>query len=201
MTNSVGLSQAHYILREEETNLISLSADDLWRSFSLDNDILTEVKQYLVQTHWLSGQERWDSICGEEINREQFAAFGGDGSEVKSFAFFSRLFNAVLEFLRQRGRETSVKRMVYAGSVRPKSTGAISLQPDAFLQLATGTFPTPSKFGWRDMVCPFEYNLGDGSSLNVSRSKAISFWVVFSPFPERHQGIVVPPSHYAQRPL
>jgi len=171
-TGSVGLSRAHSILHEEETPLISLSADDLWRSYSLDDSILTGVKQHLIQTHWLSEQGKWDSICGEEIDGKQFAVSAEDGSEVKSFAFFSHLFNAILDYLRQRGHGTPVKRMVYAGSI--ESTGGTSHHPDAFLQLDTGTSPTPGKFKWKDLVCPFEYKLGDGCPLNVSQPNSIT---------------------------
>jgi len=156
---------------------MSLSLDDLWRSFPLDDDILAGVKQHLIQTQWLSEHEKWDSICGEEIDRNQFAVAGEgeDGSEVKSFAFFSHLFNAVLEYLRQRGHETSVKGMVYAGSTRSESTAGTSHPPDAFLQLNAGTSPTPGKFKWRDLVCPFEYKLSDGEPLNVSQPNLAAF--------------------------
>ena len=174
-TNSVGLSQAHYILREEEYRLISLSTDDLWRSYSLDDAILTGVKQHLIKTRWLSEQGKWDSICGEEIDRNKFAVLGEDGSEVESFAFFSHLFNTVLEYLRRRGHGAPVKRVVYAGAVRSGSTGATSHQLDAFLQLNTGASPTPGKFKWRDLVCPFEYKLGDGYPLNASRLNSVTF--------------------------
>ena len=197
-TDSVGLSRADYILREEETHLISLSAADLWRSYPLDNETLTGVKQYLTQAHWLSGQGRWDSICGEEVDRNKFAVGAEDDSEVKSFAFFSNLFNTVLEYLRQRGHETPVKRMIYAGSVRPESTGATSHLPDAFLELNSGTPPTPGKFKWSDLVCPFEYKLGDGRPLNVSQLYSLTSWIVFSTFPERHQCFMEHPSYHAQ---
>ena len=86
--NLAGLSQAHYILHEQGTQLISLSVDDLWRSYLPDNGILTGVKEHLIQTQWLSEQEKWDSIRGEEIDRNQFTALGEDGSEVKSFVSF-----------------------------------------------------------------------------------------------------------------
>ena len=173
-TNSASLSQARYILREQGTRLISLSVDDLWRSYLLDNGILTGVRGHLIQTQWLSEQEKWDSICGEEIDRNQFTALGEEGSQVKSFAFFSHLFNTVLEYLRQRGHGTPVKRMVYAGSVGSESTGAISHQPDAFLQLNAGASPTPGKFKWRDLLCPFEYKLDDGTPLNVSQPNSVT---------------------------
>ena len=173
--NLAGLSQARYILREQGTQLISLSVDDLWRSYLPDNGILVGVKEHLIQTQWLSEQEKWDSIRGEEIDRNQFTALGEDGSEVKSFAFFSHLFNTVLEYLRQRGHGTPIKQMVYAGSVRSESTGAISHQPDAFLQLNTGASQTPGKFNWRDLVCPFEYKLDDGTPLNVSQPNSVTF--------------------------
>ena len=175
-TNSVGLSQARYILRKEEYYLILLSPDDLWRSYSLEDDILTGVKRYLIETRWLSEQGKWDSICGEEIDKNQFTGVLGEGgSEVKSFAFFSHLFNTVLEYLRQNGHVTPVQRMVYTGSVGSESTAAATHQPDAFLQLNTGASPTPGKFKWRDLVCPFEYKFGDGDPLDVNQLNLVTF--------------------------
>ena len=98
--NSVGLSKARYVLREEETHHISLSADYLWRSYPLDDDILTEVNHHLIQTHWFSEQGKWCGIRREGIYVEDFAALGGDGSEAESFAFFAPLSNTILEYLR-----------------------------------------------------------------------------------------------------
>jgi len=191
-TNSVGLSQAHYILREEGTQLVSLSPDDLWRSYSLDNAVLTGVKEHLVQTRWLSEQGKW-----EGVDENQFAALSEDDSEIRSLAFFSRLFNMVLEYLRHRGHGSPVKRMIYASSVRSESTRAISHQPDAFLHLNTGASPRPGKFKWRDLVCPFEYELDDRAPRNVSQLNSVTFMDRSSSFPERHQRITEHPSHHA----
>ena len=196
-TNSVRLSQALSILREEGTNQISLAGDDLWRSCSLDGCILTAVKQYFIRTQWLYEQGEWDSICGEEINRNQFTVLGEDGSEVKSFPFFSHLFNAVLEYLRQNGHGTPVERMFYAGAVGPESTACTRHRPDAFLQLNTGASPAPSKFTWRDLAGPFEYKLGDGDPLNVNRPDSVTLLDRALTLPERRQRIAEPLSHCA----
>lgn len=162
-TDSTGLSQADYILREEGTCLISLSTDNLWRAYPPDDATLRGVHQYLIQTHWLSEQG--------EFNREQFADMDEEGSEVELSTFFSNIFNAVLEYLRQHGHETLVRRMVHTDPTESESTGATSYRPDAFLHLTTGASPTSGKFKWRDLTCPFEFKFGGDDAVDIS-----NFW-------------------------
>ena len=171
LSRAIGLSQALRILHEEGTYLISPSLDDLWRSYSLEDRVSTEAKRYLIQTNWFSGQGKWGSMGGEEINKQHFVVRGEDDSELQPFMFFSRLFNAILECFRQRGVYTSVKTMVHTGPVEPEST---SLRPDAFLHVATGASPTWGKFRWRDVTCPFEYKLDNGDAIGVSRPEPIT---------------------------
>lgn len=163
---SAGLSQARHILCEEGTYLICLHTDDLWDAYSLKDHLLTMVKERLIEAHWLSRGSKWGGVNGG-----QFTVLDESGNEAKRFMSFSRLFNVVLEFLRQAGHTPPVERMVHIGSVKHESTRVSGYHPDAFLQLAGGTAPTPGKLRWRDLVCPFEYMLDDD---NVSGPGSIA---------------------------
>jgi hypothetical protein len=145
--------------REERTYLICLTTDHLWKAYSPDDNVLTEVKAHLVKMRWLSGEGKWDSFSGEKIDRRQFTTPGEDSHEPSTFSFFSRLFNVVLDYLRKGGRETPVERMVYAGPSETVSTGSSAHRPDAFLHMVTQTSPPPGKMRRRNLTCPFEYKL------------------------------------------
>ena len=164
---TAGLSQAHHIFHED-TYLVCLPNDNLWQSYLPENHILPEVKSHLVKIHWLSGEGKWDSIDGEKIDGKQFAVRSEDGNEGKPFMFFSRLFNVVLDFVRQCGCETPIKTMVDTGFIGPGSTKVGTHRPDAFLHMATGVSLVPNKFRWRDLASPFEYKFGDGNAVDVS---------------------------------
>lgn len=146
---------AHHMLYEN-IYPIYLPASDLWHAYSLEDRLLTKVRLHLIETRWLSGEGEWDNLSGVERS-----------------AFFPRLFNVVLRFLRGSGRATPIEKMVHVSSVEPGSTKIARCHPDAFLQMAVRTSPTPGKFRWRDLVCPFQYMLGDDTT-NVSDLESIA---------------------------
>jgi len=153
---------------------VCLSTDYLWDSYSPNKDVVTEVKQYLVETLWLSKDGKWNEFGGAKINEKRFATRRTDSSEDKTFKFFSRLFNTVLEYLRQSERGTPVEEMVHAGYVEPESTRFSGNRPNAFLRMVTETPPTPGKVRWRDLTCPFEYKFGDSNAVDVSKPGSIA---------------------------
>ena len=150
---------------------ICLSTDYLWDSCSPNKDVVTEVKQYLVEKLWLTKDGKWDKFGGAKTNEKLFATRRIGSSKDKTFRFFSRLFNTVLECLRQSERGTPVEEMVHAVYVEPKST---SNRPDAFLRMVTETPLTHGKLRWRDLTCPFEYKFGDGNAVDVSKPGSIA---------------------------
>ena len=157
------LAQGREILNEHVPYLICLPMDRLWNAYSLNNSTLMDVKTHLVDRRWLSGTGQWGSFDGEEIEKERFET-RGKGKELKTFMFFSHLFNAVLEFL-QGEHGTTVETMVHAGAIQLKSTRATKHRPDAFLQIAAS-----EKNRWMNLTCPFEYKFGDGGAGNVSHT-------------------------------
>lgn len=190
---TAGLSQAHDILRGEVPYSTCLSPDHLWKSYSLDDRVLAKVKQHLTNDGWFSNAGSWYFVNEEGFARQD----KGDG-EVKTFAVFSSIFNAVLDYFRTRGSVTSV--LVHVGSIEPKSTTTSSNRPDAFLQMNTRMPPTSTegKFRWRDLTCPFEYKFGNGDTIDVRRCGWL-VWTACLPFAERHQSAMESPSHHAQR--
>ena len=146
---------AHHMLYEN-IHPIYLPASDLWHAYSLEDRLLTKVRLHLIETRWLSGEGEWDNLSGVERS-----------------AFFPRLFNVVLRFLRGSGRATPIEKMVHVSSAEPGSTKIARCHPDAFLQMVVRTSPTPGKFRWRDLVCPFQYMLGDDTT-NVSDLESIA---------------------------
>jgi len=142
----------------EDIHPIYLRTSDLWDAYSLEDHLLQKVKLHLIKTHWLSGEGKWDRVSGAE-----------------PLVFFSRLFD-VVRFLLGSECTTRVEKMVCVGSLEPGSTRIAGCYPDAFLQMAPGTPPTPGKFRWRDLVCPFEYTLGDDTT-DVSDPESIAYWI------------------------
>ena len=130
---------------DEVTHPICLPTDHLWGSYSPADNIVTEVKQYLVGERWLSEKGKWGEIDGAKINKKQFVTRGTGDTEARTFVFFSRLFNAMLEYIRQSKLKTSVGNMVNVGYVEPESTRSATHRPKAFLHMATETPPTPGK--------------------------------------------------------
>ena len=162
---TAGLDQGRRILREEVTHLINLPTAHLWDAYSLDDRVLEEVRTRLIEEHYLTKVGAWNRT---KVKKESFLARGTGHTEVKTFAFFARLFNLVLGGLKQAGHGTVVKKMVHAGSVGPKSTRVGTHRPDAFLHMTTST-STAGKFRWRDLTCPFEYKFGNGNAVDVSQ--------------------------------
>ena len=185
------LSEVRQMLCKAITYVIELPMDHLWMSYPVEDQLLKDVEKYLTTKGWLTKGRKWH---GKKAKEDSFLARGRGGREVKTFAFFSFLFNAVLAGLKDAGHKTFVKTMVHAGSVEPKSTRVSTHRPDGFLQIASAT---PGKFRWRGLTCPFEYKFGDGNAVDVSQSGSIAFQVTFSPSTERHQGFVGPSSHHA----
>ena len=171
---AAGLSQAREMVLREVTHLICLSTDHLWESYPLGDGVLMGVKQYLTGKHWLSEKGKWNKIDGKKITRKRFQVRSKGDGEVKTFAFFTGLFNVVLEHLRKNGHATSVKKMVHAGFVEPDSTRTSSHRPDAFLHMATKSPPAEGRFKWRELTCPFEYKFGRGDTIDVSRPGQIA---------------------------
>ena len=163
---TAGLDQARQILLDEVTYLINISTDHLWDAYPLGDGVLKGVKAHLAKEHFLTKTGKWSRT---KVKEEFFRTRETGGSEVKTFRFFSNLFNQVLAYLKKTKRETAVKTMVHAGYVGPESTRVSTHRPDAFLQMAGGTSPTPGKFRWRDLACPFEYKFGDGIAVDVSQ--------------------------------
>jgi len=159
--STVGLSQAHQLLRFENTHLISLPTEYLWESYQLEDQVLTNVRQHLITASWLTENGGWDPT---EVDRDQFDVSGD------AFDFFPRLFNVVLGCIQRTGHKTPlVKTMMHSEDVGPESARDSTCQPDAFFHMTTDPAPMPDKFRWRDLTCPFEYKFGDGSIVNVSQ--------------------------------
>jgi len=170
---AAGLSQARDMVHNQVPYTICLSTDHLWNSYSPNEDVVTTVKQYLVERLWLSEEGKWNESGKTKIIKKRFATRKGS-KEDTTFRLFSRLFNTVLECLRQDGHNTSVEEMVHAGYVEPQSTRVSSNRPDAFLRMVTETPPTPGKPRWRDLACPFEYKFGSGDAVDVSKHGSIA---------------------------
>jgi len=169
---AAGLSQAFQTSREEDGHLTCLPIDHLWESYSPSDDIVTEVRQHLIDKRWLSEKGKWNGIDGEKIDKKHFAAWSKGANEVKAFAFFSRLFNAVLEYLRQSGRGTSIEKMVQVAGA--ESTGFGGHRPNAILHVVVKPPLASSRFKWRDLTCPFEYKLRKGDAVDVGQPESIT---------------------------
>ena len=100
---AAGLSQARETLLQEVNYLICLSTDHLWKCYSPDDRVVAGVKQYLTEKHWFSKNGEWNEIDGVKIIKRRFEVRGKgkDDGEVKTFVFFARLFNTVLEHFQQ----------------------------------------------------------------------------------------------------
>ena len=159
------LSKASRMLCKEVPYVINLPMDHLWKSYPVEGQLLTDVEEYLIKNQWLTKGRKW---YGKKAKEDSFRARGRGGHEVRTFVFFSLLFNAVLDGLKATEHKTFVERMVHAGSVEPESTRVSTHRPDGFLQMATDTSATPGKFRWRELTCPFEYKFGDGNAVDVS---------------------------------
>jgi len=167
VTRAASLSQARRFLRDNTPYVINLPKKHLWNSYPLEDQVLTNVREYLSSQRWLTKSGKWNST---KIKKRSFNSGGTDGSETKVFSVLSELFNAILGHL-QTNHETSVQRMTHAGTVAPKSTRISTNRPDAFLELAS----QPEKINWRTLACPFEYKFGSGDSVDVSQYKLTAF--------------------------
>jgi len=166
---AAGLSQARDMVHDQATHLICLPTDYLWESYSPNKGIVAEVKRSLIGKRWLSKEGEWNEFDGTKINKRGFVSWSEGDSEVEIFTFFSRLFNTVLECLRRSGHDTSVEEMVHVFPTEPESVRSRGIRPDGFLHMVTETTPTPGKFRWRDITCPFEYKDGYGDMFGVSK--------------------------------
>jgi len=133
-----------------------------------------EAKHHLTETHRLSEQGKWGDFDGEEVDSVRFTVWNENDSEIQSLVFLSRLFNVVLGYLQQSGCGTPVKRMVYAGSIKPGSTRITGHLPDAFLQMSARTSRTAGKFTWGDLACPFEHKFNNEDFFDVSLNQLLT---------------------------
>lgn len=173
--HAAGLSRARSLFRKMVKYFICLPTDRLWELYSLNYRLLAEVKSCLDEIGWLSNEREWDNTNGEKINREHFAGWSEGVSQVKTFVFFSYLFNMVLEYHQLCGCGTSVKETIRTGFVEPGPTGTSEHSPDAFLHMAVKTPSTPGKSRWRDLIYLFKYKFGDDDAVNVSQPESLAY--------------------------
>ena len=89
---SANLNKARVILREHVGHMINLPMSYLWKAYPPNDDVLGEVKQHLRNKNFLTQGGKWNPAKATE---EQFST-RGTGREIKIFAFFSDLMNAIL---------------------------------------------------------------------------------------------------------
>jgi hypothetical protein len=159
---SADLDGGRGMLQAGLAHAIRLPIDCLWTSYSPKEGDLRKVKEHLTENGFLIEGDRWDRA---KIVKKHFET-KCKTNEVQTFAFFSDLFNVVLDSLRPT-HPTFVKKMVNAGHIGPESTRINSSRPDAFLRVDVDENLKTGKFKWRDLTCPFEYKFGDGDAVDV----------------------------------